>query len=162
MKKRQNRGTRYGIRTAVLLVGVALVGCNAQQQGVESDPVDLTQRWQIEAEITGLRNANGVILSVLCVKGEDFPNQCEQRARIDAAAGPVILRYSVPGGEYALAAFHDEDENGRINTGPHGIPTEGVAFSHDAMSPTGPPTFEMARFKVLADTRIKIKMIYFN
>jgi len=146
----------------VLVVGLALTGCHAQQQGSGEATVDAAQLYQVEAEIVGLRNADGVILSVLCLKDEAFPNQCEQRTRVEVTTGPVILKYAVPRGEYALAAFHDEDENGQINAGPHGIPSEGVAFSNDVMAPTGPPTFEMARFNVDTDTRIRVKMIYFQ
>jgi len=161
MKKRKNGTLGYGISPLVLLVGIALGGCNSQQHGVEPDHIEAARTYQVKAEITGLRNGRGVILSVLCVKGEAFPSQCQRRVRVDAV-GPVILKYSAPRGEYALAAFHDEDSNGRIDVGPHGIPTEGVAFSNDAMSPTGPPAFEMSSFKVEADTRMKIKMVYFQ
>jgi len=158
------RGGGYGATMVILLTGLAGSGCGTRQQDAEStyNHENTAQLYQVEAIVTGLRNRTGSILSVLCKKDEAFPNQCELRTRVDLEGDPVILKYTASRGEYALAAFHDEDGNGQINITPSGIPSEGVAFSNDTMSPTGPPTFEMARFKVDTDVRITTKMLYFQ
>jgi uncharacterized protein (DUF2141 family) len=44
----------------------------------------------------------------------------------------------------AVAAFHDENGNGRLDRNRLGIPTERYGFSRDARGVTGPPDFEDA------------------
>lgn len=49
-------------------------------------------------------------------------------------------------GVYAVACFHDENGNGKMDTGLFGIPTEGTVVSNNAKGFMGPPSFEKARF----------------
>jgi uncharacterized protein (DUF2141 family) len=49
-------------------------------------------------------------------------------------------------GRYAIAAFHDENSNGRMDRNFLGIPTEGTAASNDATGRLGPPHFNDAAF----------------
>ena len=59
----------------------------------------------------------------------------------------VVLK-DLPGGDYAVAAFHDENGNGERDRNVLGIPTEGYAFGNDATGRMGPPTFEDAAVTV--------------
>jgi uncharacterized protein (DUF2141 family) len=52
----------------------------------------------------------------------------------------------VPAGTYAVACFHDENNNGKLDTGIFGIPKEGVCASNGATGTMGPPSFEDAKF----------------
>ena len=49
-------------------------------------------------------------------------------------------------GDYAVAVFHDENSNGRLERNFMGIPKEGVGASNDAKGKFGPPKFDDARF----------------
>jgi|GEM_PF-409514 len=55
-----------------------------------------------------------------------------------------------PGMSYAATAIHDLDENGKLNHGLFGIPTEGVGTSNNPGSQFGPPAFSAAKFTVKA------------
>jgi uncharacterized protein (DUF2141 family) len=57
---------------------------------------------------------------------------------------------ALPPGTYAVRAFQDVDENGKLNTNPFGLPVEPYGFSHDAQPNMGPPTFDAAAFEVKA------------
>lgn len=57
-----------------------------------------------------------------------------------------ILFEELPEGEYAFSIFHDVNDNGRLDTGWLGIPTEPWGFSNNARGRFGPPAFEAARF----------------
>ena len=78
---------------------------------------------------------------------EDFPSDVgivaglQQRAR----AGTIrfVLR-DLPPGRYAVAAFHDENGNGDLDTNLLGMPSEGTGFANDPPSSFGPPDFESA------------------
>ena len=67
----------------------------------------------------------------------------------------------MPAGSYAIALFHDENGNGRVDTR-FGIPTEGVGFSNNPRLWFGPPSFAAARFAVTDQPRAEtVKMRYF-
>ncbi len=62
----------------------------------------------------------------------------------------------LPEGEYALAIFHDENGNDKLDTNWLGIPKEKVAFSNAKMKTFGPPAFKECAFRVDKDTQIAI------
>jgi len=64
----------------------------------------------------------------------------------------------LPEGEYALAIFHDENGNDKLDTNWLGIPKEKVAFSKAKMKTFGPPPFKECVFKVVEDTNITISL----
>lgn len=86
----------------------------------------------------------------------------------DAAAfrrgeGPVVSRMvertgavttvvidGLPPGRYAVASFHDTDNNGDLTLWPIGLPREAYGFSRDARGRFGPPTFDAAAFDLPA------------
>ena len=50
-------------------------------------------------------------------------------------------------GRYAISAYHDEDEDGRLDTNFLGIPKEDYCASRDARGRIGPPAFSDAAFR---------------
>jgi uncharacterized protein (DUF2141 family) len=44
----------------------------------------------------------------------------------------------------AICAYHDKNDNGRLDKNVFGIPTERYGFSNDPKRGFGPPTFEQA------------------
>ena len=76
-----------------------------------------------------------------------------------AHEGSVVLHISdLPAGEYALAIFHDENDNGKLDTNWLGIPREKVAFSKAKMKTFGPPKFKECSFKMSSDHEIHIDL----
>ena len=49
-------------------------------------------------------------------------------------------------GKYAFAAFHDLNNNNKLDTNFFGVPTEPYCFSRPSVSKWRPPTFEEAAF----------------
>ena len=61
------------------------------------------------------------------------------------------LRFVVsdlPAGRYAVNAFHDENNNGELDTNLVGIPSEGYGFANNPSTTFGPPDFEEAAVTV--------------
>jgi uncharacterized protein (DUF2141 family) len=52
----------------------------------------------------------------------------------------------IPAGIYAVACFHDENNNGKLDKGMFGIPKEGMVVSNHVKGSMGPPPFDKARF----------------
>jgi uncharacterized protein (DUF2141 family) len=66
-----------------------------------------------------------------------------------------------PPGTYAIACFHDENGNGRLDTGLFGIPAEGTVASNHAKGFLGPPSFQDAKFFLTAaPTELRLRMSY--
>ncbi len=59
----------------------------------------------------------------------------------------VIVKIdSLSFGEYAVKVFHDENQNGELDTDFLGIPSEDYGYSNDASSWFGPPSWDKAKF----------------
>ena len=66
----------------------------------------------------------------------------------------------LPFGEYAIAVYHDKNENGKIDTNFLGIPKEDYGFSNNARGRFGPASWQDSKFTVeesFYSTSIKIK-----
>lgn len=73
--------------------------------------------------------------------------------------GLVTLQIEdLPSGEYALAVFHDENGNGKLDTNWLGIPKEKVAFSKGKMKTFGPPKYQECAFRITSDYEIDISL----
>jgi uncharacterized protein (DUF2141 family) len=67
----------------------------------------------------------------------------------------------IPPGTYAVGCFHDENKNGKLDTGLFGIPKEGTVVSNHAKGFMGPPSFEKARFSFSGSASVlELKMGY--
>jgi uncharacterized protein (DUF2141 family) len=64
----------------------------------------------------------------------------------------------IPVGEYAVAIFHDENGNKKLDTNFMGIPKEAIAFSRGKMKMFGPPRFDECAFEIVSNTNIRIDL----
>jgi uncharacterized protein (DUF2141 family) len=64
----------------------------------------------------------------------------------------------VPPGEYAVVVVHDENGNGKLDTGFLGFGGESYAYSNDARPLFGRPSWDQVKFAVRAVTRIEISL----
>lgn len=64
----------------------------------------------------------------------------------------------IPEGTYAISVFHDENGNGKLDTGTFGIPKEGYGFSNNARGMFGPPSFTESSFFVKGNVVQNIKL----
>ncbi|WP_411029601.1 DUF2141 domain-containing protein [Spongiimicrobium sp. 3-5] len=64
----------------------------------------------------------------------------------------------LPNGIYAVAVFHDINDNDELDTNWMGIPKEDVGFSNAKMKLFGPPTFKECRFTINSDSEIQVSL----
>ena len=105
----------------------------------------------VEIRIEKLRSLRGVVQICLTGKADTFPD-CAKDSRAITRTVPARNAASIsfdglPPGEYALALFHDENGNKKLDTF-LGIPREGYGFSRNPAVHFGPPRFQQARFEV--------------
>jgi uncharacterized protein (DUF2141 family) len=96
----------------------------------------------LEVTVTGVRNANGHVLVAVCDRATFLSPTCAYRGRAAAQAGAVVVRVTgIPPGVYAVQAYQDENDNGKLDRTFLGMPKEGMGFSRDAPMRFGPPDF---------------------
>jgi uncharacterized protein (DUF2141 family) len=84
----------------------------------------------------------------------------QHRQRIEGSRAIVRLE-GVPFGALAIACVHDENGNGKLDTGLFGIPKEGVGASNGARGHRGPPEWKDARFDFRGDGQVvRVGIIY--
>jgi uncharacterized protein (DUF2141 family) len=105
----------------------------------------------VHVELLDFRNDNGVAGCLLFSSAEGFPTDASKA--IKSVGGKIANHHAVcdfadvAPGQYAIAAMHDENSNGKVDTNFLGIPTEGVGASNDAKGFMGPPKFNDAHFE---------------
>lgn len=155
--------SRRAARTAVVAVLSLVVGFQVAGLAGADPPVarptgaqDPTPTAAHDLEVTiETRNQRGAVFCALWRSADGFPVDSDRASheakRRPAPAGPTSFRFeSVPPGEYAIACFHDENDNAELDTNFLGIPSEGTGASNDAYGLFGPPRYEDARFRVSA------------
>lgn len=119
----------------------------------------------IHVEVVGLHSDKGQVLCALFSSRDGFPKQSERAlARVSSgiARRQAVCEFSgIAPGTYAIAVFHDENSNGKLDTKFMGIPREGVGASNNAKGHLGPPKFEAAAFAFTGGRReLKITINY--
>ncbi len=106
---------------------------------------------EIILTVVNVRNSDGYLLAALHDREATFPNEGDalMYAKVKAVAGKTLLRFSVDApGIYAVVLFHDENDNGVLDTNLIGIPVEGYGFTNNARGTFGPPDFQDAIVRV--------------
>jgi uncharacterized protein (DUF2141 family) len=101
--------------------------------------------------VSGIRNASGSVSAGIYDSASSFPKGDEAVVvfRIKARQGAVgFAVHGLAPGRYAVAAYHDENGNGRLDFDPTGAPAEGYGVSNGARNPQAPPEFAKAAFEL--------------
>lgn len=105
----------------------------------------------LEVHVQGVRSSKGAVQADIYAP----PRRHVAKQLIPAQAGGVKVRFTgLAPGDYAVLLYHDENGNGRLDTGRLGLPTEGYAFSRDARARLGPPGFDKMRVTVTAGSEV--------
>ena len=105
----------------------------------------------LTVQITNVKSTKGKILFALFNKAEGFPDTHQKAFRLLEAVPTMgtttVLFENLPAGTYALAVFHDENKDGKLNTNLLGIPKEPYGFSNNARPAFSAPGFKEASFE---------------
>jgi len=116
----------------------------------------------LTVKITGLHSERGNICLSMFNSAEGFPDSASKAVLAECFA--VIGRSfditieKIPNGTYAIALWHDENRDGKLNYNFIGIPKEGLAFSENGKPritppPPGPPSFSSIAFEMKGEPR---------
>lgn len=96
--------------------------------------------------IEGVRSASGHVVVELCRRATFLGDRCDVTAVAPATKGETAVTIEAPAGVYAIQAFHDRNDDLKVNRGVLGIPTEDVGFSRNAPLGLHGPSFDRAAF----------------
>jgi len=122
--------------------------------------VDLT------IEIQHLHSNQGKIMALLFRAAKGFPDDAinahrQGMAQINEKTSEIVFRKLEPG-NYAIALFHDENDDSKLNKHWYGKPEEGVATSNNIIPRFGAPSYEDCQFTINSDMKIVLNMHYFD
>jgi uncharacterized protein (DUF2141 family) len=117
--------------------------------------------------IVGAKSSKGQI-AIAVFNGEaGFPGDKSKAVRtLQTGIDPQTLIAQVtlknlPRGVYAVAVFHDENMNGRLDRNVLGIPKEGYGASNNPRKSMGPPKFAEAKFQLDQPEKVlEITLLY--
>ncbi len=111
----------------------------------------------ITIEFTGMESDKGDLYVALYDKKEDFLKKSIKGDIVEVKdKKATVIFKNIPEGEYAVSAFHDENDNKKMDTKIFGIPKEPIGISNDAKGFFGPPKYKDAKFTVNSDVSLSI------
>ena len=124
----------------------------------------VVQQATVKVKVTRVSSKKGEILAALFSSDKGFPDNASAAykvARGTAVNGTATLEFSnVPKGTYAIALFHDTNNDGELNTNMLGIPKEGYGVSNNVKNLFSGPGYKQCAFQHSAETALTIIMRY--
>lgn len=148
------------MKTAVLIFSLLILNSDMAGTGAR-----ISETGTIVVEIVGLRSNIGDVEITLFNQKTGFPTdslKAFRQIRLKIEKNRCLESISnLPYGTYAIAGYHDENSDGRLNFNFFHIPKEGVCASNNARGHFGPPSFEDAKFSLKSSSlTIKMNMYY--
>lgn len=112
--------------------------------------------------INDLHNSNGNFCISIFASADGFPDSAEKAIVAECFAVSEnsfqVQIQNLPPGTYAIAGWHDENKDKKLNYNIFGIPKEGLAFSENGKPrltpPPGPPAFETISFAFGSEDKV--------
>lgn len=128
-----------------------------------SSPAAADSACKLIVHASVFRSQAGALVCRLYASGEGFPAKptykVQQRVPIPGREASCEFGGLSPG-IYAVALFHDENGNGKLDTNFLGIPSEGVGVSNNKRPLVGPPNWSDAKFRLEHDGSLQITLHY--
>jgi uncharacterized protein (DUF2141 family) len=122
------------------------------------------QASRLIVTIQGTRDADGYLYVALFSRPDGFPDGdfSIRHMKLKATPGPVSVVFDgLAPGMYAVGTYHDENNNGRLDTDFVGYPTEGYALSNGIRAVFRRPRFTDAAFPVGGeDAHVTLRIKY--
>ena len=110
-------------------------------------------------EVASFENTKGVLRVCVTDQKDDFLKSCAFSKIVTVEDDTVSLKIeNIEEGNYAVSVYHDENNNGILETGGvFGIPLEPYGFSNNPNMTFG-PSYKKSVFKMTSDKNISIKL----
>ena len=111
----------------------------------------IENRATLKVVINGFNSSDGFVLMKLMNSEEQNDGNVEsfKSMKKEIIDGKVECQFSeLAFGDYTFKCYHDENNNGKLDSNSLGIPTESYGFSNNAIGSFGPPSYADAKFTV--------------
>jgi uncharacterized protein (DUF2141 family) len=108
-----------------------------------------TKTSDVKLRIEGLQKTKGEIRIAIFNSKANYTKEPFALAVVPVTS--KVVEWRLPEllyGEYAIAVYHDENTNAKLDTNLVGAPVEPYGFSNNARGLFGPPSWESARIEV--------------
>ena len=115
------------------------------------------EKYSIALDFKGMKSNKGNLYVAIYDKEDNFLKKPIRGTivKIEDKKARVTLK-DIPTGVYAVSAFHDTNNNKKMDTNFLGIPKEPTGMSNGATGFMGAPKYKDAKFKVTKDTALTI------
>ena len=117
--------------------------------------------YDLEVQVEGIPNKKGTLFIGLFNSSATFPNYGKQYKGVvvtHEGKSHVYKFKNLPKDTYALAIYHDENKNGKLDKNLFGAPTEAYGFSNNARETFSSPSFEAAKVVLDRDKKCQIRI----
>ena len=117
----------------------------------------------VTIRVSTFRSLKGSLHCRLFSRPDGFPGKPPFEAETSVAVNARTMTCSftsVAPGTHAVALFHDENGDGKLDTNFIGIPREGVGVSNNKFRSIGPPSWDDAKFAVDRDVVLDVTLRY--
>lgn len=121
----------------------------------------LGKTYNLEVQVYGIPNNKGSLFIALFNSKESFPEFGKQYKGVVVKHEGKSYTYhfnNLPQGNYALAIYHDENKNGKLDKNFFGAPTEAYGFSNNARETFSAPSFYSAKIYLDRDKKCAINI----
>tara|TARA_R110002050_G_scaffold80106_3_gene171445 strand:+ start:16483 stop:16791 length:309 start_codon:yes stop_codon:yes gene_type:complete len=94
----------------------------------------------------------------IMIRIQNSEGEIIRQLSLAADAQPLKIEVKLKPGAYAVAAFHDENSNDKIDKAFTGIPTEKYGFSNNVRGMIGPPDLEDQLVDLSKNNSITIRL----
>jgi uncharacterized protein (DUF2141 family) len=131
------------------LLAVLMILCaSGVISGQEEKPESRNDTGTLLILVKGFKSTEGQLMVALYNKADEFLVKDPYKGSItEISANEELIKFdNLPYGDYAVAAIHDINNDGKLDKNVLGIPTEGYGFSNNVIDKYGPPTWMQASF----------------
>ncbi len=133
----------------IVVVIISLVNLEVQAQ----------ESYSLTIKVEDTKSNDGQMFIAVYDKATDFLAKSYKSIKSKITNNGCLVTFEdVPKGAYAISIFHDENENGKLDSNFLGIPKEDYGCSNGARGFMGPPKWKDAKFELKSDKIITITL----
>ena len=141
------------LRPLLVALLSSCLACATQPSGPADvgGPIESGGTITLTVEVLGLESDEGSVALAIFDSSRSFDERTGAVAAETVAPTDGRATWSVedlPAGRYAVAVFHDLNDNGELDRTTLGPPSEPYGFSNDARATFGPPKFGAAAIEL--------------
>lgn len=113
-------------------------------------------QFQLTIQVENIKIPQGQLLLAIYDSHENYDAEKSPKhfmKQLAITTNTTRIKFEdLPAGYYAIKAFHDTNNNNKLDTNLIGLPKEQYGFSNNVTGRLGPPSFEQSRFSIQGDT----------